>query len=150
MNRTKGLIGAGIVGFLILAFVVYKVMEKFGLIKSEEAKKLEADNVEASSTQTTPWAPQYYKTRPKGTVIKLITKATANQFADQIFESIGNFYDDENGVYSIFRQLTYKSQLSFLSEVFNTRHKADLYNFLQRNFSDKEITVLINIVSNLK
>lgn len=144
MNN-KGLLT--IVGVLAGLFVLYKILEKFGLVKTKEQIQQEKDEKAAGTTQGNPWSPLYWKS-VKGA--SLISKATANAYADQIAKSIGNFWDDENGVYSVLRKLKYKTQLSWLSQVFNDRHKADLFNYLERNFSDKEIGVCISIANDLK
>lgn len=139
----------GIAGLLVFLFVVYKMMQKFGLLKTEEAAQLEKDNQSASSSLENPFSPRYFKSQP-GKKIQLLKSAAAKKLADQIYNSIGNFYDDENSVYGAFRQLKYKTQVSQLADTFAKYHQADLFIYLERNFNEKEIKVIHNIVGGLK
>jgi len=127
--------------------VVRPVLQKFGVIQTKEAKaQAEQDKVNASS-QTSAYSPNLYKNKPGAL---LLTSASANALADQIYNAIGNFYDDENAIYAVLRQLKSKDQLSQLADVFTKRHAADLFTYLRRNLNDSEMEIINSITANLK
>lgn len=72
------------------------------------------------------WKPNYYKVNG-GTIL---TQKAAEEFAKKIYDSLGFFYDDVNTILSVFYQLKSKTQVSFLSDVFQKKYNRDLLNFL--------------------
>ena len=136
-------IGIGAVYFLVLR----PILQKVGVIQTKEDKaRAEQDKVNAGS-QTSAFSPNLYKDKPG---VLLLTSASANALADQIYNAIGNFYDDENAIYAALRQLKSKEQLSQLADVFVKRHAANLFTYLRRNLSDSEMDVINSITANLK
>lgn len=132
---------------LILAayfLIIRPVLIKIGIIKSAEDKKREKTVAQYGTATDSPFSPSLWK--KGGTVL---TKASAEKLADQINDAIGFFSDDENEVYGAMRQLKTKTQLSFLADIFQQRHKMDLYQLLNRNFSDSEMDVINGIANNL-
>jgi hypothetical protein len=151
---TKLVVGGAAIGagyFL----VVKPILQKVGVIQTKEEKEQEKQTETFASSLQSPFSPRYYKEITAQLAAQkkdplLITRASAQQLAKIIYDAIGFFSDDENAVYGALRQLKAKTQLSFLSEVFFTQHKADLYNYLERNFKSSELKVVNDIANALK
>lgn len=136
-------VGIGAVYFLLIK----PVLESVGVLQTKD-DKAKAEQTAANSTSlNNPFNPRYYQDR--GTGSQLLTKASAEAMAEQLYKAVGTFYDDENAVYGVLRQLKYKTQVSFLADVFYKKYGIDLYNLLERNFGSNELSVVNNIVSNL-
>lgn len=114
-------------------------------------KRIEEEAARAN-TSSSPWSPDYYKSSPQGS--HLITRAVANDLAKQIWDSVGTFYDDPESGYSALKQLSYKTQISWLADVFNMNYKRDLFSWLKLKYdTDSQRDVLANMiayVNNLK
>lgn len=142
---TKIIIGALVIA-AIYFFVLRPILTKLGIIQSSEDKARDKQAQAFGTTQNSPFNPSYYK-GVKNAI--LVTRATAEKLADQLYDAIGNVYDDENAVYGALRQLKTKTQLSWVADVFTQRHQADLYQYLARNLSDSEMDVVNGIANNL-
>lgn len=146
---TKVAIGAG-----IYLFIVRPLLQKIGIVKTSEDKLVEAQT--AKPNNQNPFSPVFWKTGPAGT--KLLKMEPASQLAAKIYFSMGNFSDDESAIYGVFRQLKTQSQVSFLSDRFQTMYKTDLLEYLKRGrnqynpasgLNTDELAVVLNIVNSL-
>jgi hypothetical protein len=137
--------------FLVIILAAYfliirPVLIKLNVIDSAEDRKRDKESKQLGTSTDSPFHPDYYKNKPGAL---LVTKATAEKIGDQINDAIGIIYDDENAVYGALRQLSAKTQLSFVADIFFQRHKMDLYQLLQRNLGEKELEVVHGIAANL-
>ena len=146
---TKIAIGAG-----IYFFVVRPLLQKVGIVKTAEDKLVESQTNLGNSQNA--FSPIFYKTGPAGT--KLLTYAGSADLAKRIYEAMGYFTDDESAVYSVFRSLKTKSQVSFLAERFASIYGVDLLEYLKRGrnqfnpgsgMNTDELAVVLNIVNKL-
>lgn len=136
------------VGIGALYFLVIKpVLQKVGVVETKESREEDQRITTNATMLNNPFSPRYYQERGAGAV--LLTRASAEGMAAQIYNAIGNFYDDENAIYGVFRQLKYKTQVSFLSDVFYKKYGVDMYNLLQRNLSQSELATINAIVNAL-
>lgn len=133
---------------LLYLLLARPIMRRVGIIETKEDKERDKQAKQLGTSTDSPFSPRYYKAQ-KGTV-QLIPKATAEKLADQLNDAIGFFSDDENAVYGILRQLNYKTQLSFLADVFFEKYKMDMYQLLNRNLGDEEMDVINSIATQLK
>lgn len=140
-------------GLLIVYFGILRpLLEKLGIARSQAEQQV--INQQNLPNNKNPFSPVYWKTIPGA---KLITRNATNGLAKRIFDSMGYFSDDESGVFSVFSQLKYKSQVSWLSDIFQQNYKIDLLDFLKRGkgqlpqagLSDTELQQIINIVNAL-
>jgi hypothetical protein len=111
-------ITSGVVG----AIVVYKIAKLTGLVKGEGELKVDERLKEPGSY----WKPQYYK-RTGG---KIMTRATAEQYAKKIYDALTWYNDDINTIVGVFSQIKTKAGVSFLSDVFFQKYNYDLLNYL--------------------
>lgn len=134
---------------LVYLLVVRPILQKVGIIETKEDKERDKQAKQLGTSTDSPFSPRYWKAQ-KGDTVQLIPKATAEQLADQLNDAIGFFSDDENAVYGILRQLNYKTQLSWLADVFFEKYKMDMYQLLNRNLSEEEMDVVNSIATQLR
>lgn len=138
-----------IVVIAVIIFIIYKISggitslaEMFGLKRDAEEERLDErveERNEQASNPASPWSPQFYRNaQAQGQAITLIRRADAERLADQIFDSVGVFYDTPSQAVSAIKQLPTQAALSFLSEVFNVRHDRDLWDWLRFKFDTDE------------
>jgi hypothetical protein len=131
-----------LLGYLL---IVRPILQKIGIVKTSEDKKREEETKTLGTSVSSPFSPTYYKQQSKAVILD-----NADTLAKQIHGAIGYIYDDENSVYGALRQLTTKTQLSFLADTFTKKYSEDLYQYLRRNLSDDEMDVVNSIASSLK
>ena len=141
-------------GAAFAIFAMYKIAEKFGLIKSseEQQQQINLQNLQTgggSAQFGSFWNPNFWQNVAKqyGTATTIGTNVV-NKLADDIYDAISWYGDDETQIYGVFRALQYQSQISFLAQVFKAKHDKDLYGFLQDHLSDDELNNIAVIVQN--
>jgi hypothetical protein len=140
-------------GLIIVYFGILKpLLEKLGIAKSQADQQL--INQQNLPNNKNPFSPIYWKTVSGA---KLITRNATNNLAKRIYEAMGFFSDDEPAVFSVFSQMKYKTQVSWLSDVFQQNYKMDLLDFLKRGkgqlpqagLNSDELQQILNIVNAL-
>jgi hypothetical protein len=140
-------------------FIAYKAFGAFkGIFESLGLSNSAAD-ISVMTTQQdpgSPWSPLYYKTlQRQGKNIMLLTQASADLLAKQIYESTGAFTDNWPPAFGAIKQAKYKTQISFLAERFKAKYNADLITWLpggmwpQDRFSNDEVNQAIEYVKKL-
>lgn len=89
--------------------------------------------------------------KSNGQVI-VLHKDTAKDYADAIHSSFKPWYrggDDEAKVYSVFRSLKDKVQVSQVAIAYKESHHYNLIEVLKDRFSSAEIKTVLDIVNNL-
>lgn len=138
----------------IYLLVVRPILTKVGIVKSAEDRLL--DQQTSLPNNINPFSPAFYRTGGAGT--KILTSSAADRFAADIYDAMGYFTDDEAKIYSVFRQLRYQSQVSFLAEKFANKYSIDMLEFMKRGknqfnpgsgLNSEELTVIFNIVNRL-
>ena len=140
-------------GLLIVYFGILRpLLEKLGIARSQADQQL--INQQNLPNNKNPFSPVYWKTI---TGAKLYNKNDTISFAKRIYEAMGFFSDDEPAVFSVFSQLKYKTQVSWLADIFQQKYKIDLLDFLKRGkgqlpqagLNSDELQQIINIVNAL-
>lgn len=142
----KVAIGAIVVG-TIYFLVLKPVLTKVGVIESKEDKKRTTQSTTFATDIDSPFSPIYYKNKIGA---KLLLKAEAQRLAKIIHEADGYFNDNELAVYSALRKLQYRTQLSWLADVFSQMYQKDLYSYLRAFLDDAEMDIVHGIVNTLK
>src|SRR5688572_4085274 len=99
---TQGLLKTGLIIGAAYFLVARPIFIKLGIIETAEDKQKKKEEMELATGTTSPFNPNYWKTVSKALIL---TQASADAFADHLYEAIGTFSDDENAVYGVFRQL---------------------------------------------
>jgi hypothetical protein len=140
-------------GLLIVYFGILRpLLEKLGIARSQADQQL--INQQNLPNNKNPFSPVYWKTIPGP---KLITRNATNSLSKRIYDAMGFFTDDEPAVYSVFSQLKYKTQVSWLADIFQQNYKMDLLDFLKRGkgqlpqagLNSDELQQILNIVNAL-
>jgi hypothetical protein len=115
-------------------------------------RKAIADAENTASSITSPWNATYYKSAPAGT--SLLTRATADKYAKQIWDSVGVVSDDSAAGVAVFKSLSNKAMVSWLCDVFNQNYKRDLFQWLKLKYDTDtqraDLKVIIDYVNSLK
>lgn len=106
-------------------YVLVPLLESLHLKKSDTQLANEA----APVIQNNPWSINFYKSAPGGSA--LLTTAVAKDYAYQLYEYPGIFFDSYNTVLGVFQKLRTKTQVSFLADIFQQEYKQSLYGYLQ-------------------
>lgn len=130
--------------------------DALGITDSEETKAFNQAVSQAkidASKLGSPWNANFYKQAPKGA--KLLTVASADQLARQLWDANGLFNDSESQAVDAIKQLSAKSQVSFLSERFSLLYKKDLFTWLTQwltpyiGQADPELKMITDYVNSL-
>lgn len=126
-NHDNLIIGGAVLAVLYFG-IIRPITNKLGLTQSEKDRAEAAMIAEANNNEG--WNPAFYKTRFPYTIM-LMTNATAEARAKQIYDAFGFFNDDEDKIYAVFRLLKSKAQLSQLCDAYSRLYKQDLLRRLQ-------------------
>lgn len=148
-DTTKILFYAVIAIALISAFksVGQSVSNLLG-IDTPEKKSLDAQAVNPSSF----WDAKYWKTFANA---KVLTMVSAERLCRDLYDCFGIFNDDEERAIAILKTVKYKTQVSFLSEVFQKLYQQDLLTFLRGGvypvdrLSDADVALINSYYSKL-
>jgi hypothetical protein len=133
------------------------ISDALGITDSPETQQLKATIQAAKNTSASPaspWSPQYYKDTPAGA--RLMTQAGADALASQIWDSVNwltGWHMDE--VVGAIKQLSAKSQVSFLADRFQLVYNADLLTWITMQYTstlggpDPGIGTIVNYVNSL-
>lgn len=132
---------------VIIIFLVYKVaksmLQKLNLV-ADEKDEAAASLVEDKGNI---FSPNYWKGK-KGA--KILTTNVARDMSKRIYNAAGTFNDNEEAVYGVFRQLTYKTQLSWLSYMFYKQYGEDLLQYISNFMNADELATVKQITSKYK
>ena len=115
-------------------------------------KQAVAAATQASATIASPWSPEFFQNAPEGAT--LMTQASADQIAGQVWDSVGIFTTDINEALGAIKELGTQTQVSFLAYRFNILYNKDLLTWLTLQFTkmgtpDPTLAVLLDYVNNL-
>lgn len=149
------------IGVLVGAYflILKPILEKLGLSKSAEEQQLFKEVETAGTSIKSPFSPRYWQeAKPPKTII---TNAVLNKLVNDLYNAQNSFTgDDEAAIYNVFRQLKYKTQVSYLADAFQKKYKFDLLESLKNGhpnninwragLNNEELQTVFNIVKNLK
>ena len=134
-----------VVGILII-YMVYKffisIGQKLNIVDDE--KDIAATSLVEDKGNI--FSPNYWKKKKTN----LLTTTSARALAKQLYDASGIFNDNEEAVYGVFRQLTYKTQVSWLSYIFYKQYGEDMLQYLKSFMSNDELSTLKQITDKLK
>lgn len=151
-STTVLVIGAVALGGFILYKPFKALFETLDITQSETEKEVKAQQVAIKS----PFNPNYWRQFKKA---KLLTQAQAQAKATVLYNSITNTGPKFDTILAIFKTLQYKTQVSFLSDVFARMYKRDLLDYLQNGKSnflvhnalrEDSLSTILGLVNNLK
>lgn len=139
-------------GFIGLS-VVTKILASFNLWTGPGGQ---AANNEAANPHSA-WKPAFWKSAPIGTHLMILTKDDGDNLIKIIYHAFTVFQDDFNAIFNVFSLLKTKSQVSYLSDLFQKKYNNALLTFLQDGggimpwdgLSDGHMKILMDLVKNL-
>ena len=135
------------VALLVILWIVYLLMKRIGLIKSQTVKKAEKETIEnvKDLIASEYFNPNLYKQSNYG-YAHLPSNETVNGWAKQIHDSFGWFNDDEEEIYSVFRAMNNKLTISQVSDAYTQLYSSDLLGDLKQYLNERELSFLWNII----
>ncbi len=97
---------------------------------------------------TDPWDRNYWQdmSRQIGGKVRILTKASADKLAAQIYNAKGVLNDDEEAVYKAIGALKSKVQFSYLASVFYDNYKVDMQDYLKDFLSEGDEFPKVNAI----
>lgn len=109
-----------------------------------------AINVSTSGSANA-WSPVFHEGCPEGTILP--TSASAQAIAEQIYDSVGSFYDSPEDGLAAIKECQNKAAVSWIVDMFNQQYQKDLLSWLQQKYDTRnQLDILSQIttyVSNL-
>jgi hypothetical protein len=136
-----------VIAALIVVYLIYKLIKSVG----QKLNIVDDENDETAAVLTADkgniFSPNYWKKKKSP---KLLTTDSARDMAKRLYNSSGLFNDNEEAVYGVFRQLTYRTQVSWLSYIFYKTYGEDLLQHLKSFMNSDELATLKQITDKLK
>lgn len=121
--------------------------------KEETQQQKTIDQVENAAGNKDYWSPNFWKL-PSGQFpinnvnsVHLLKSADLDKYGKTLWYATGNINDDEEAIYGVFRQIQYKSQISFLAYYFFNKYRKDLYQYLKSYLNNSELNTLLTITN---
>lgn len=124
-------------------FIVYKILQKVGVLPSAESRK-EEQSLQALESANYWNYNDFLKTYPAGT--RLLTQGGAAAYVEDLWNATGYFNDDEQKIYGVFRAMKTQSQVAALAKRFNELKSQDLYSYLKNYLNDEELLTVKKII----
>jgi hypothetical protein len=138
---------AYIAAFILILFVIYKIMSAVGLIKTGKSKRADKEKAVAVDMLRTDeyFSPDY----SKGKTFKSLGSNAANLYAQHLRKAIRGLGTDEEMLYTTFAKLYNKNNVSEVAAAYLAQYKNDLQTDLLNELTDKEVVQLMNIINEL-
>jgi hypothetical protein len=133
----------GLIGLIIVYFVITSIFKKLGIIKSKEVIAAETSVQEFRELEY--FNPAY----SKGKNFRPLSPNEVKTFSDRLFKAVRNFGTNEEEIFSVFKQIHNKCQVSQIAEQYFIDRKQDLRARLLEELGKKEMLVLTNILAKL-
>lgn len=124
-------------------FIVYKLLQKTGLIPSKEDTQA-AQSLQQLETASVWDYNKFLSSVPNGA--KLLTQSGAAAYVDDLWSATSFYSDDEEKIYGVFRAMKTQSQIAALAKRFNQLKGKDLYGYLKDYLNEEELLTVKKII----
>jgi len=124
-------------------FIVYKLLQKTGLLPSLESNQA-AQNLQALESSNYWNYNDFLQKAPPGHA--LLTQAGAAAYVDDLWNATSFYSDDEDAIYGVFRAMRTQSQIAALAKRFNQLKGKDLYGYLKDYLNEAELLTVKRII----
>lgn len=157
---------------IFVVFLVFKMLKKFGMFGETEGEKKDKENEQkadaladsqalnnAVSSDVEVLTPLVKHLIKKG-IIKKGEKITVNHLkkimpnynsipslVQKMHKAKGFWNDKEMEIFSVFRQMSSKYESAFLTTIFKSFYKEDLYSYLDDTLDSEEMAKIFDIVA---
>lgn len=146
---------------ILILYFAYKTFKGFGgavdgvletlHLKDDPATAAAKDAVNgaintATSGSANAWSPTFHNTAPEGTVLP--SSEGAKAICNQIWDSVGAFYDSPEDGLAAIKECVNKVGVSWVVDMFNRLYQKDLLAWLQQKYDRRDqVAVLSQIVT---
>lgn len=151
MKQVNPLVLYTAIGFAGYFLVIKPLLESLNLMDTKDEKDAERlrTSTEKTGFKSDYWNPNYTGSKP-GYKVMLLTESSVRSLVEKLWNASGAFNDDEEAIYAVFRQLRYKTQVSYLALWFNRIKKKDLYTWLRDSvLNQDELNTVLTITNKL-
>lgn len=144
----------GLIAIVILFFMFKGIKDAFknlfgtfglGSTTTDDERESEIARTEKKANE---FSPLYWQKPPSGKTSQLLTMAVTNKYLSTIKNAIGYVYDNPEEILGVFRQLKYKTQVSWLADNWQKQHGSDLQAWLGDKLdTDKQRNTYLEILS---
>lgn len=140
-------------GFVVWKYVLSPLLEGTGLKDSKE--DVARQKVEALPGNKDYWRGSWFRLPPSQLPIKdvkglvLLNSTYTLSYIRQLYAAMAGTGTNEEKLYGVFRQLKYKSQVSWLVYSYYQKYKLDLYQQMRSELSDSEMNTVLQITEKL-
>ena len=135
MNKKEQIIVA-LIGLVLAVFLIKSLRDTFknffatfGLGSSIEEDKVETQ-IEKTEKKANEFSPLYWQKAPKNKEAALLKMDTTKKYITSIKKAIGIMYDNPEDIIGVFRQLKYKTQVSWIADNWQKTQGSDLQAWL--------------------
>ena len=142
----------GLATYVGWKYLLTPLLETFGLKDSKSDRELEKlkGQVESRPALSDYWKPTFFQSAPVGYTALILTQAYAESLARRLYTATGIFNDEETKIYAVFRELKYRTQVSYLAYTVNRLYQKDLYSWLDKDvLNDNEFPIVLQITEKL-
>jgi hypothetical protein len=152
-KETLLIIGAIAVGGYILYKPFKALFETLDITQSQTEKDVQQQQTGGVKS---PFSPLFWRQYKNAHIIK---QAQAKAKAQVLYNSITNTGPKPDTIIAIFKTLQYKTQVSFLADIFAQMYKTDLLDYLQNGRSnflvhnalrENDLSTILNLVNGMK
>jgi len=124
-------------------FIVYKILQKTGVLPSKESNQA-AQNLQALESSNYWNYTEFLNSAPPGTL--LLTQSGAAAYVDTLWDATGWFNDNEEEIYGVFRRMKTQSQIAALAKRFNEMKAQDLFLYLKNYLNEEELLTIKSLI----
>lgn len=139
MNKNITFVIYAVVALAIIIFMT-AILKKLGIFKTKEKKEAEVNISEMRDADY--FNPTYYRT----VKFKPLGLNQSQEFAKSIRKALRGAGTDEEMIYSIFNQMFNKTNISEVAEAYYIEYNRDMKTDILNDLSQKEVSVLMNII----
>jgi hypothetical protein len=113
------------------------------------------DKTETALPQYDYWRPGFHrltKSELPSNVVKYWKPQPFTPYQNKaiaIWDATGFFNDVETQIYGVFRSLKYKTEVSYIAAIFQSKYNRDLYQFLKAYLNKEELATVLQITDKL-
>jgi hypothetical protein len=138
-----------IIGIFVALYIIYKILDKVGIIKTGADKREEAAEESAKSELLASDLFKPGEFHPQIGTYKSIGSTAAYSYADKIHQALRGVGTNEDLLFSVFLKLYNKVNISEIATAYALNYKSDMGLDLADDLSKSEMVRLMEIINKL-
>jgi len=144
MNKGIFQIMIYVIPSLLILYVLHKILQSVGIVETKKSKEEKNKTIKVINSDY--FNPNYYKT----VLHKFLDLEVSKRYAHDLRVAFSGFGTDEGAVYSTFKKLDNKVQISEISSSYYIQYKRDLKADLLDELNESEVAIVYDIINSLK